>query len=1071
MQSQFVTFNGAGIIVNGGSVTIDNRLEFYKLSFNNASTAGTATIENEGRLEFNDNSTAGSATINNGESLNFNDSSTAGSAIITGGAIFRDSSTADSATINDGAGFVGNSTAGSAIINYTRGGTFRGFASAGNATLTIDGGGVEFLQDSTADNAIIINNNRQLIFSDNSTAGQAQIVTNADPDEGVIGVTGTDFSFTSGPLGDNRLSAGSLAGNGNYFLGGNELTIGGNNFSTEVSGIIQDGGFNGGVGGGLIKVGTGTFTLSGDNIYTGATIVDQGRLIVNGSIISATTVNNNGVLGGSGTVASVTLAGGTLAPGESIGTLTIIGGLAFDAGSVFEVELDDQGNSDRVIVNGSVALGGSTLSLLEAGGFEGSDPFNYIVIANDAADAVSGTFGSITNQFAFLTPSVNYAGGDGNDVSLTLTPNDERPIDGCEIDGRDVVCSGLLPDGADTGDYGSRDSFNALLVTNVTGPITAANADGVAIDFINNNAPVSIRVDSPGTLITSEAAIFPRPPFRLDSAQAVGIRARTTGDITIFNDADISIINPILQPGGESTADLAAGIVAEPVPGAEIFPSVSIENLGNITMAGGVYDDNTYASTGAGIFVGISAAAGFNPFPSALPVTMVDVVNRGTIDVRGMEGIFVHRVVEGTINVTNEGTIRSASTEDKTITDSISVSNFGLQATVTIVNNGEIFMSSYDGGSSYGLHADSSRDLFVAEPGVEETLGSVTMINTGTITTENIDTSFYQVGIDGSLFGLPDFTSPLVIENSGTIRNAGLGITADTNGDRTIRNSGTIAIDRDGEAPVGVWFQYHAARLSEFDLYNPRGKISLFENSGTVSVSATRGDPFGFRATAVTYFGGDPHIVNTGLISATAPQGAGIWIEAIGQTDITEIGDFLLENSGRIIALGEGSGGVILENVYFDESDVATTTIISSGEIIGSGIDADGISLSHAALTRLSSMRERRRSHYPKARKCAAAPGRAPESGWSAARRRASPMRVILDQRTLLRLSQAAARRRFLIAALSKARSRWVAATTSSPFLPGGTFTGCWTAAMARTCLRWTAKAERVPFSIPVSSR
>jgi hypothetical protein len=59
------------------------------------------------------------------------------------------------------------------------------------------------------------------------------------------------------------MTAGSIEGAGAYFLGSKSLTVGGNNLSTEVSGIIADGGFNGGTGGLLVKVGSGTLLLSG----------------------------------------------------------------------------------------------------------------------------------------------------------------------------------------------------------------------------------------------------------------------------------------------------------------------------------------------------------------------------------------------------------------------------------------------------------------------------------------------------------------------------------------------------------------------------------------------------------------------------------------------------------------------------------------------------------------------------------------------------------------------------------------------------------------------------------------
>ena len=105
------------------------------------------------------------------------------------------------------------------------------------------------------------------------------------------------------------MTAGSIEGAGSHFLGGKLLTVGGNNLSTEVSGTLADGGFGGGTGGALTKVGTGTQTLSGTNTYTGATTVNAGALIVNGSIASSSglTVNAGATVGGTGTLPSTTI--------------------------------------------------------------------------------------------------------------------------------------------------------------------------------------------------------------------------------------------------------------------------------------------------------------------------------------------------------------------------------------------------------------------------------------------------------------------------------------------------------------------------------------------------------------------------------------------------------------------------------------------------------------------------------------------------------------------------------------------------------------------------------------------
>ena len=79
-NSQNLNFDGAGIVVNGGSATVIND---YWLIFTNASLAGSATMINNSFQYFVDTSTAGSATITSSGNLSFYVGSTAGSAAIT----------------------------------------------------------------------------------------------------------------------------------------------------------------------------------------------------------------------------------------------------------------------------------------------------------------------------------------------------------------------------------------------------------------------------------------------------------------------------------------------------------------------------------------------------------------------------------------------------------------------------------------------------------------------------------------------------------------------------------------------------------------------------------------------------------------------------------------------------------------------------------------------------------------------------------------------------------------------------------------------------------------------------
>lgn len=108
--------------------------------------------------------------------------------------------------------------------------------------------------------------------------------------------------------------------------------------------------------GGLTKTGGGTLTLSGHSTYTGTTMVSTGTLSVTGSLASPVTVETGGTLRGTGTIGGATSVFGTLAPGNSPGTLTFTAPVTLAAGSTTRIELDGTGtgtgagNYSRVVV-------------------------------------------------------------------------------------------------------------------------------------------------------------------------------------------------------------------------------------------------------------------------------------------------------------------------------------------------------------------------------------------------------------------------------------------------------------------------------------------------------------------------------------------------------------------------------------------------------------------------------------------------------------------------------------------------------------------------------------------------
>lgn len=138
---------------------------------------------------------------------------------------------------------------------------------------------------------------------------------------------------------------------GSVQLGGGTLTI---NSTTSTS---FGGQFSG--GGSVIKSGSETFTITGTNSYNGSITVGEGILAVNGALTGATVNVSGGTLGGSGTLGGpVTIAsGGILSPGNSPGTISFAGDLAFKAGATVDFEIGSNG-SDLIVLNGS----GQTLS-------------------------------------------------------------------------------------------------------------------------------------------------------------------------------------------------------------------------------------------------------------------------------------------------------------------------------------------------------------------------------------------------------------------------------------------------------------------------------------------------------------------------------------------------------------------------------------------------------------------------------------------------------------------------------------------------------------------------------------
>ncbi|WP_246728030.1 autotransporter outer membrane beta-barrel domain-containing protein [Rhizobium leguminosarum] len=352
----FIGFLGAGTlnVENGGLVNTGNTV-----LGNIAGSSGTLNISSGGTLQ--------TQSLRGGpgaSQANFDDG------------ILR--ATAANATfINGFSGNELNLLAGGLTID-TNGfavGTDAGSGFSGVGGLTVTGGGIFSLLASS-----IYTGETQIDFGSGLALSGAGAIANSSRvvADGIFNVSAATTPTIQ-----------SLAGSGSVLLGAQTLTIA--NANDTFAGVI------GGTGG--LTVSSGSQTLSGVNTYTGATTVSGGRLAVNGSITSPVTTSGTGILGGIGTIFGDVTNAGVVAPGNSIGTLTIAGNYT-GTGGTLEIETilgGDASPSDRLVVTGNTAgTTNVTVSNLGGGGAQTVEGIKII----DVGGISAGNF-SLLGDYVF----------------------------------------------------------------------------------------------------------------------------------------------------------------------------------------------------------------------------------------------------------------------------------------------------------------------------------------------------------------------------------------------------------------------------------------------------------------------------------------------------------------------------------------------------------------------------------------------------------------------------------------------------------------------------------------------
>lgn len=235
-------------------------------------------------------------------------------------------------------------------------------AATGSATLSLTSATV---QASVPDVAIRrIYAAGQIAFSGNAVSVQT------------LTTTGGPAMLTTGAGG---IEVGAVGGPEDISVAGGRLTLTGD---SSLSGLT-------------VSVSPGAALVIDPNAELGGSVVVAGNGTIDGTVGSMVTVNNaNAVLDGTGAFeGGLTITSGTLEPGHSPGEITVSGGnFVLGAGATLNVEVDEEGNHDHILItddsNANFVTGAKVVAVAVGDALDGT--YDIVTLEGDGSIQVDG---------------------------------------------------------------------------------------------------------------------------------------------------------------------------------------------------------------------------------------------------------------------------------------------------------------------------------------------------------------------------------------------------------------------------------------------------------------------------------------------------------------------------------------------------------------------------------------------------------------------------------------------------------------------------------------------------------